>query len=78
MASWRAPKCSGLESYRIQGALYRDAMGRIVGPEGVCGVTFVFVSESGFVEVECPEVDDGELFELVGRYLGSQDAELLS
>ena len=59
------------DAYRVQGGLYRLALSRIVSPSRVAGVTFVFVSDDGFVETECPEVGEDELYRLIERYVAA-------
>ena len=63
-----------MRTYRVQGGVYQMALSRAAAPLTVAGATFLFVSEEGYREIECPPADPQELQSLIGEYLDSLGA----
>ena len=66
-----------MRTYRVQGGIYHMALSRAAAPLPVAGATFLFVSEEGYREIDCPPADPQELQSLIGEYLSSLRAGTL-
>lgn len=60
-----------MRTYVVQGAVYQLALSRAAAPLPVVGTTFLFVSEDGYREIECPPSGPRATESLIGEYLAS-------